>query len=112
MFAASNAGGWAGDYFINMGRRSVAGGRKAVNTAGFWAAAAALVLMPGATSVGSGVVYTTLALGACGFARGGFSVNHMDIAPKYAGMVMYVRLIVLFCLASIYYVLLNCPRET
>ena len=88
MFAASNAGGWVGDYLINVGRRSVAGGRKAVNTAGFWAAAAALMLMPGATSIGSGIMYTTIALGACGFARGGFSVNHMDIAPKYAGLVM------------------------
>ena len=88
MFVASNAGGWTGDYIINVGRRSVAGGRKSVNTAGFWAAAAALMLMPGAASVGTGVMYTTIALGACGFARGGFSVNHMDIAPKYAGMVM------------------------
>lgn len=26
--------------------------------------------------------------GCLGFSRGGFSVNHMDIAPKYAGMVM------------------------
>lgn len=88
MFAASNAGGWAGDYLINVKRRSVAAGRKVVNTAGFWAAAAALALMPGATSVVPGVLYTTLALGSCGFARGGFSVNHMDVAPKFAGMVM------------------------
>jgi len=88
MFAASNAGGWAGDYIISTGKRSVAGGRKTVNTVGFWAAAVALVYMPRATGVASGVFFTTIALGACGFARGGFSVNHMDIAPKYAGMVM------------------------
>lgn len=36
----------------------------------------------------SGVLFTTLALGMCGFARGGFSVNHMDIAPRFAGVVM------------------------
>jgi ACS family sodium-dependent inorganic phosphate cotransporter len=47
MFAASNAGGWTGDWVINVRRRSVAAGRKLVNTAGFWAAAAALMLMPG-----------------------------------------------------------------
>jgi ACS family sodium-dependent inorganic phosphate cotransporter len=88
MFAASNAGGWAGDYLITVGKKSVAEGRKAVNTAGFWTASAALLLMPGASTVGAGVMYTTIALGACGFSRGGFSVNHMDIAPKYAGMVM------------------------
>lgn len=90
MFLASNAGGWAGDYLIQVGRRSVAGGRKAVNTAGFCMAAIALMLMPGARGVGTGVLFTAMALGACGFARGGFSVNHMDIAPKYAGVVMGV----------------------
>ena len=88
MFLASNAGGWMGDYIITRGRRSVALGRKVVNTTGFWCAAAALLLMPAATNVSSGVLYTTIALGACGFARGGFSVNHMDIAPKYAGLLM------------------------
>lgn len=89
MFVASNAGGWAGDYLINIGRRSVAGGRKVVNTIGFWSGTVALMLMPTATSVTIGVLYTTMVLGSCGFARGGFSVNHMDIAPKYAGLVMY-----------------------
>ncbi|PSC75289.1 putative anion transporter 5 [Micractinium conductrix] len=88
MFAASNAGGWAGDYIINVRRRSVAAGRKLVNTAGFWSAAVALMLMPGARSVGAGVLWTTLTLACAGFSRGGFSVNHMDIAPKYAGVVM------------------------
>ncbi len=46
------------------------------------------MLMPAASSVITGVVFTTLTLSALGFSRGGFSVNHMDIAPKYAGMVM------------------------
>jgi hypothetical protein len=47
MFAASNAGGWTGDHLINVRRRSVAAGRKLVNSAGFWSAAVALMLMPG-----------------------------------------------------------------
>ena len=42
------APGWAGDWLINSGRCSVAAGRKVINTAGFWSAAAALMLMPGA----------------------------------------------------------------
>ena len=46
------------------------------------------MLMASVRSVGAGVACTTLVLGACGFARGGFSVNHMDIAPRFAGMVM------------------------
>jgi len=46
------------------------------------------MLMPMATNALCGVAATTLTLGALGFSRGGFSVNHMDIAPKYAGVLM------------------------
>ena len=88
MFLMSNVGGWMGDWLIIKRRRSVALARKAVNTLGFFSAVAALMLMPSATGVASGVVFTTLTLGTLGFSRGGFSVNHMDIAPKYAGVVM------------------------
>jgi MFS transporter, ACS family, solute carrier family 17 (sodium-dependent inorganic phosphate cotransporter), other len=48
------------------------------------------MLMPLASDVRTGVLVTSLSLGFCGIARGGFSVNHMDIAPKYAGVVMGV----------------------
>lgn len=58
------------------------------SAAGFWGAAASLMLMPLANGVRTGVAVTSLTLGFCGIARGGFSVNHMDIAPKYAGVVM------------------------
>ena len=58
--------------------------------AGFWGAAVSLMLMPLASDVRTGVLVTSLSLGFCGIARGGFSVNHMDIAPKYAGVVMGV----------------------
>jgi len=44
--------------------------------------------MPAASDVTFGLLVTTLALGAAGFARGGFSVNHMDIAPGHAGIIM------------------------
>lgn len=47
--------GWAGDWLINSGRCSVAAGRKIVNTAGFWSAAAALMLMPGANRAPQGL---------------------------------------------------------
>ena len=57
-------------------------------SAGFLGAAVALMFMPRARTVTSGVTATTCVLGLAGFARGGFSVNHMDIAPKYAGILM------------------------
>jgi len=56
--------------------------------AGFWGTAAALLVMPLAGSAAGGVAAVSAALGAAGVARGGFSVNHMDIAPQYAGVFM------------------------
>jgi ACS family sodium-dependent inorganic phosphate cotransporter len=88
MFLTSNAGAWVGDFMIRQRGASVAAGRKLVNTCGFVVAAGMLCLMPSASDVTSGLVCTTLALGAAGFARGGFSVNHMDIAPAHAGVIM------------------------
>jgi ACS family sodium-dependent inorganic phosphate cotransporter len=88
MFAASNAGGWAGDALIINKMATVGGARKLVNTVGFWTTAGALLLFSSAQGVAAGIFCTTLCLATAGFARGGFSVNHMDIAPKYAGVVM------------------------
>jgi hypothetical protein len=52
------------------------------------ASAAALSVMPAARGALGGVALTTATLAALGLSRGGFSVNHMDIAPKYAGVLM------------------------
>ena len=54
-------------------------GDKHACSAGFW---------PMARSVTAGLTATSATLGLAGFARGGFSVNHMDIAPRHAGVVM------------------------
>jgi len=48
----------------------------------------ALMCMPLARGRYSGLLVVTWLLGMAGFSRGGFSVNHMDIAPKYAGPLM------------------------
>ena len=44
--------------------------------------------MPLAGGKYSGLLVVSWLLGMAGFSRGGFSVNHMDIAPKYAGPLM------------------------
>eukprot|EP00898_Chlorokybus_atmophyticus_P006342 jgi/Chlat1/6709/Chrsp5S00547 len=44
--------------------------------------------MPTATTIGTAVAYATVALAMCALARGGFSVNHMDIAPRQAGVLL------------------------
>ena len=90
MFLALNAGGVLADRLVGRHRVPVITARKALNTAGFGVAAAAFLLMPRFRSVGGAVVCSSVALGACAFARAGFAVNHMDIAPRYAGVVMGV----------------------
>jgi MFS transporter, ACS family, solute carrier family 17 (sodium-dependent inorganic phosphate cotransporter), other len=87
MFAMSNVGGWMGDWLIHKGYM-VGASRKIVNSIGFWSAVVLLMIMPTAETVVQGLVVLSLCLGALGLSRGGFSVNHMDIAPKYAGIVM------------------------
>ena len=66
----------------------MADARKAVNSAGMLSASAALLLMPLARRPAAGVAASALVLSTLGFSRGGFSVNHMDIAPRHAGVVM------------------------
>lgn len=88
MFVATVLGGVLGDKCITRLGMSVASSRKLVNSVGFALGAAALVGMPMADAPDSGLMFATLTLFFHGIARGGFSVNHMDVAPRYAGVVM------------------------
>ena len=88
MFVISNVGGIVGDHLVTKRRWEVGLVRKLVNTSGFLVATAALLLIPLMKSVTSSIVMTSVAVGGCAFARGGFSVNHMDIGPRYAGIIM------------------------
>ena len=88
MFFVSNAGGVVGDYLVTKRRWEVGLVRKVVNTSGFVVATVGLLLIPMMKGVTSSVLMTSIAVGGCAFARGGFSVNHMDIGPRYAGIIM------------------------
>ena len=89
MFAFSNFGGVLGDTMVLRGA-SVGMVRKCINTSGFLVTAVGLCLMASARKqeVMLAICSTTLTLSALGFSRGGFSVNHMDIAPGHAGVVI------------------------
>lgn len=88
MFLFSNAGGVVADALIARRACSLATTRKLLNTAGFAVAAAALLAMPRLQSAPAAVACSSVALGFCALARAGFAVNHMDIAPRFAGILM------------------------
>lgn len=90
MFIFSNVGGVVADHLVTRRIFSVTYTRKLLNTIGFAAAAVALIIMPTLRSSTSAVICSSVALGSCALSRAGFAVNHLDIAPRYAGIVMGV----------------------
>ena len=108
MCLTANAGGWASSALAGLAATQAAAGgaspggepaatpagarvaraRKAVNSVGFLVSAAGLAALCTASTPAAGAAAVALALGGAGFARGGFAVNHMDVAPKWAAAVM------------------------
>ncbi|XP_028765396.1 probable anion transporter 5 [Neltuma alba] len=90
MFIFSNIGGVVADYLITKRIMSVTKTRKFLNTIGFLVASLALMVIPIFRTSGGAVFCSSIALGFLALGRAGFAVNHMDIAPRYAGIVMGV----------------------
>lgn len=90
MFLFSNIGGVVADYLITGRIMSVTRTRKFLNTVGFLVASLALMVIPSFRTSGGAVFCSSVALGFLALGRAGFAVNHMDIAPRYAGIVMGV----------------------
>lgn len=90
MFFASNFGGALGSWINVSQGMSVLLSRKVVNTVGYSCTILSLLLMPMATQPRQGVLFITMTLSALGLSRGGWAVNHMDIAPRHAGVVMAI----------------------
>ncbi|XP_014524294.1 probable anion transporter 5 [Vigna radiata var. radiata] len=90
MFLFSNIGGVVADYLITRRILSVTKTRKFLNTVGFLVASLALVVIPSFRTSGGAVLCSSVALGFLALGRAGFAVNHMDVAPRYAGIVMGV----------------------
>ncbi|KAL5991594.1 putative anion transporter 7 [Asimina triloba] len=88
MFVFSNIGGVVADYLITRRIFSVTRTRKSLNTIGFLIAALALVALPIFRTSTGAVVCSSVSLGFLALGRAGFAVNHMDVAPRYAGIVM------------------------
>ncbi|CAL9023013.1 unnamed protein product [Prunus brigantina] len=90
MFICSNIGGVIADHLITKRLLSVTATRKLLNTSGFIVASLALMALPIFRTSLAAVICSSVALGFLALGRAGFAVNHMDIAPKYAGIVMGV----------------------
>lgn len=90
MFIFSNIGGLVADYLITKRLMSVTGTKKFLNTLGFIVASIALMRLPKFRTSIRAVICSSVALGFLDLGRAGFAVNHKDIAPRYAGIVMGV----------------------
>lgn len=90
MFLFSNIGGVIADHLITRRILSVTKTRKLLNTLGFMVASFALMALPLFRTPDGVVFCSSVALGFLALGRAGFAVNHMDVAPRYAGIVMGV----------------------
>ncbi|PKA59752.1 putative anion transporter 7 [Apostasia shenzhenica] len=90
MFVFSNIGGVLADYLITRRILSVTRTRKLLNTLGFVISALALMVLPLFKTSSGTVLCSSISLGFLALGRAGFAVNHMDIAPRHAGIVMGV----------------------
>ena len=88
MFGASNFGGIAGEYLIVTLNFSTKWARTILNTAGLGLSAVTIFCMYKAETKAQGLFIVTASLSLLGVSRGGFAVNHMDIAPEFAGVIM------------------------
>ncbi|KAK3150029.1 hypothetical protein QOZ80_3AG0226680 [Eleusine coracana subsp. coracana] len=90
MFIFFNIGGLAADHLITRRILSVTSTRKVLNTIGFVVSAFALIALPLFSTPSGSVICSLISLGYLSLGRAGFAVNHMDIAPKFAGIIMGV----------------------
>jgi len=87
MFIMGNVAGWVADALIKAGF-SVTFVRKLMQGIGFFGAAIFLSLVGGVTTVTQAIFYMCCTLGLGAFALSGFGVNHLDIGPRYAGILL------------------------
>ncbi|KAG6467268.1 probable anion transporter 6 [Zingiber officinale] len=90
MFIFSNTGGILADHLITRRLLSVTKTRKLLNTIDFVIAALALMAIPLFRNPSWTIICSSISLGFLALGRAGFAVNHMDVAPRYAGIVMGV----------------------
>lgn len=81
-------GGQLADYLRRSGTLTTTNVRKLFNCGGFGMEAIFLILVGMTNGTKMAIFSLTLAVGFSGFAISGFNVNHLDIAPRYASILM------------------------
>uniref|UniRef100_A0A8C9T1Y8 Vesicular glutamate transporter 1 n=1 Tax=Scleropages formosus TaxID=113540 RepID=A0A8C9T1Y8_SCLFO len=81
-------GGQLADYLRSHKIMSTTNVRKLMNCGGFGMEATLLLVVGFSHTKGIAISFLVLAVGFSGFAISGFNVNHLDIAPRYASILM------------------------
>ncbi|XP_037040473.1 vesicular glutamate transporter 3-like [Bradysia coprophila] len=81
-------GGVMADYLRKSGAMTTTGVRKLFNCGGFGFEALFLVLVAFSNTAGKALTFLTFAVAFSGFAKSGYNVNCLDIAPRYASILM------------------------
>lgn len=88
MAALVPIGGQLADNIRRSGKMSTTNVRKLFNCGGFGMEAIFLIVVGMSNETKTAIFSLTLAVGFSGFAISGFNVNHLDIAPRYASILM------------------------
>jgi len=86
-FAMVNVGGWIADAMLMRGM-TVVTVRKTLQSIAFGLGALPLLALPAAGSPGAAIALLTASAAASGLGLSAFGVNHLDIGPTYAGVLM------------------------
>jgi ACS family sodium-dependent inorganic phosphate cotransporter len=86
-FLIGNFAGWLSDWMLARGL-SVTAVRKIVQTAGFALGAAPLLLLPRIHNPAAAVLLVTISAACGAMSLAAFGVNHLDVGPRYAGILM------------------------
>jgi ACS family sodium-dependent inorganic phosphate cotransporter len=87
MFIMGNVAGWSADLLIERGF-SLTFVRKLMQSIGFFGAATFISFVGSVTTISGAVILMCCTLGCGAFALSGFGVNHLDIGPRYAGILL------------------------
>jgi nitrate/nitrite transporter NarK len=86
-FTVVNTGGWVADAML-IRRVSVGFTRRLMQSIAFGLGALPLLTLPWARSPAAATALLTLSAAASGLGQSAYGVNHLDVGPEYAGVLM------------------------